>query len=113
MLELAEEENNVTYASVIESGLGSLLCIGCEVFGRWSGQCVELVPELACERTRGVHPRLRRGMALSLQHRWWGVLGIALQKSVAEMVMNAGAGADLATGRLEPTPALSDLELAD
>ena len=38
-------------------------------------------------------------------------MGIALQKSVAEMVANADAGADLATGCLEPTPDLYDLEV--
>ena len=73
----------------------------------------ELVPELGRERTRDLHPRVRRGISYSLQYRWWGVLGIALQKSVAEMVMNAGAGADLAAGRLEPTLLLSDFDLAD
>ena len=38
-------------------------------------------------------------------------LGVALQKSVAEMVVNAEAGADLATGGLEPCPDLGDLEV--
>ena len=38
-------------------------------------------------------------------------MGMALQKSVAEMVANADAGADLATGWLEPSPDLRDLEM--
>ena len=96
---------------MLSTGLGALLCLGCEVYGRWGEQCVKLVPELARVRTRGLHPRVRRGTALALQHRWWGILGIALQKSVAEMVVNAEAGADLATGGLEPCPDLADLEV--
>ena len=108
MLELAEAENKVTYDSVIESGLGFLLCLRCEVFGRWSGQCVKLVPELARECTRGVHPRLRRGMALSLQHRWWGLLGIANQNAMAHLIINARAGVDLLQTQLEPCPPLGD-----
>ena len=96
---------------MLSTGLGALLCLGCEVYGRWGQHCVKLVPQLARERTRGLHPRVRRGTALSLQHRWWGILGVALQKSVAEMVANAGAGADLSTGHLEPTPDPGDLEM--
>ena len=50
-------------------------------------------------------------MALALQHRWWGLLGIALQNSVAHMVVNADAGDDLFECNLEPMPALSDLAI--
>ena len=78
---------------------------------RTLGAAVQLAPELARERSRGLHPRVRRGTALSLQHRWWGILSIALQRSVAGMVANADTGADLATGQLEPSPALCDLDM--
>ena len=47
LLEHAEADNDATYAIVTESGLGHLLCMGSEVFGRWSRQCVDLVPALA------------------------------------------------------------------
>lgn len=60
LLEHAERDNNDNYHEVISSGLGELLCLGCEVFGRWSSQCVKLVPALARERSRGLHPRIRR-----------------------------------------------------
>jgi hypothetical protein len=106
LLELAETENNDTYREVIDSGLGSLQCLGCEVYGRWSTQSVAMVPALARERSRGVHPRLRRGIALSLQHRWWGLLGIAVQRATAHVVRNQLAGVDLAKTQLEPIPPL-------
>ena len=94
---------------LVESGLGVLLRLGCEVFGRWSQQCIELVPALGRERTRGVHPRLRRGVALSLQQRWWGVLGIALQKAVAHIVLTPAVGVDLVQTQLEPLQPFGDL----
>ena len=109
MLEQAETENNTTYQEVVNSGLASLLCLGCEVFGRWSPQCVKLVPTLARERTRRTHPRLRRGLALSLLHRWWGVLGIALQTAVAHLVLSDPAGVDLVQMQLDPSPPFADL----
>ena len=109
LLNHAEEDNNDTYSDVISSGLGVLLCLGCEVYGRWSKQCIDLVPKLARERTRGLHVRVRRGVALSLQHRWWAVLGLALQKSVAHIILSTAAGVDLIASGLEPTPPLGDL----
>ena len=109
LLELAQEDNDDIYHEVRASGLGALRCLGCEVYGRWGQQCVELVPALARERCRGVHPRLRRGMTLSLQHRWWGVLGVALQRSVARLVLNPGRGGNLPQTQLEPASFWADL----
>ena len=112
LLTRAREDNDNIYCEVIDSGLGALLCLGCEVYGRWGPQCVKLVPELARERARGLHPRIRRGTVLSLQHRWWGILGVALQRSVAAMVLNAD-GADLGGAWLEPPPGLAELGAFD
>ena len=108
-MEQAQRDNDAIYHDVVSSGLGHLLCLGCEVFGRWGPQCVELVPALARERSRGLHPRIRRGVAMSLQHRWWGILGVALQNAVAHCVINTNAGADLATTLLEPPVHFADL----
>ena len=108
----AEADNDDTYSDVLSTGLGALLCLGSEVYGRWSRQCVDIVPKLARERTRGLHVRVRRGMALGLQHRWWGILGLAVQRSVAHVVLSSAAGVDLLTTGLEPAPALADLALA-
>ena len=110
LLEHAEADNNATYHEVLTSAAGSLQCLSCEVYGRWGNQPVKLVPALAREFARSMHPRVRRGTAMALQHRWWGLLGIALQKSVARMVLHYDAGDDLYDASLEPTPAIGDLE---
>ena len=101
LLQDAERDNNNTYAEVTSSGLGKLLCLGVETFGRWGSDCIQLVPLLAREHSRGLHPRIRRGCMLGFQRRWWGILGIALQTSVAEMILRDD-GADLPTTLLEP-----------
>ena len=63
-----------------------------------------------CESGREslLHPRVRRGTALALQHRWWGILSISLQKAVARAILR-GEGADLYDSLLEPTPGIADL----
>ena len=106
LLEYAEQDNNRTYHEVISSGLGKLLCLGCEVYGRWSSDCIQLVPLLVREFTRGLHFHVRRGAALAFQRRWFGILGVALQVSVAEMVLR-DTGADLPITLLEPIVGLA------
>ena len=108
LLARATNDNDNTYAAVTASGLGALYCLGFEVFGRWGHQCVELLPLLAREKARGLHPRLRKGAALGYQQRWAGVVSIGVMKAVAAAAMR-GDGADLATTLLEPEPPLADL----
>ena len=96
MLVAAQNENDNTYSDVTRSGLGALYCLGFEVFGRWGKQCAELIPKLAREKSRGMHPRLRRGTALAYQRRWSGLVSVGLMKAVAAAALR-GEGADLAT----------------
>ena len=104
----AEHENDDTYRPVLVSGLGALYCLGSEVYGRWGRQAAGLIPVLARERSRGLHPRLRRGTALSYQTRWSGLIAIAIQRAVAQGRLRS-EGADLPTTLLEEAPALADL----
>ena len=109
LLQTAETINNHTYNDVIASGLGSLQCLGCEVYGRWGPQSVALVPALARERCRNLPARIRRGTTMGLLHRWWGILGTALQRAVAHTILYEYA--DLPTTNLEPTCPLDELEV--
>ena len=58
--------------------------------------------------SRLLHPRVRRGTAIGLQHRWWGILSISLQKAVARAIIREH-GADLHEALLEPVPGIADL----
>ena len=84
--------------------------MGFEVLGRWGRQCIDLVPKLAHEKSRGVHPRLRRGTAFAFQRRWSGLISVALMKAVAAAALR-GEGADIATTPLEPAPGVADLSV--
>ena len=108
LLEIADQDNEATYQPVVESGLGALYCLGCEVYGRWGEPCTRLMHALVRERSRLLHPRVRRGTALSLQHRWWGILSVTLQKAVARAILRE-AGEDLYESLLEPIPGIADL----
>ena len=112
LLEMAEQDNDDNYRPVLDSGIAALKCLGCEVFGRWSSDCASLVPAMAIQRTKALHIRVRRGLALSLQRRWWGILGVALQKAVAHQIQQfRHGGADLLTASLEEPHFLADLDV--
>ncbi len=98
----------VDYREVVETGLGKLLCLGAEVFGRWGSDAVELVPALVREYTRGLPERVRLGAAGGLSRRWWGLLSIAVQRGVAAGVLRH-AGGDFGESALEPPPGVADL----
>ena len=72
---------------------------------------VELLPKLARESARGLHPRLRRSTALGLLHRWSGILSIGLQRGVAHIVAHDN-GADLVRAGWEPPVCWVDLATA-
>ena len=100
-----------TYREVVESGLGSLLCLGCEVFGRWADDVVRIVPAMAAEKARGLPPLVRRGATQTLAARWWGLLAVATQRLVARAVLR-DAGADIVTNLQEDPPGIADLPVS-
>ena len=104
----AHRKNQTDYPEVEQSGLGKLLCLGVEVFGRWGPDPIELVPALAWERARGLPERVRHGAAQALSRRWWGLLSTAVQRAVAAGVLRR-AGGDVGESALEPPPGLADL----
>ena len=69
-----------------------------------------MLPKLAREKARVVHPRLRKGAALAYQRRWAGLVSVALMRAVAAAALRS-EGADLATTLLEPQPSFADLVL--
>ena len=110
-LAAAHRENNRTYPEVGRSGLGRLCCLAVETFGLWGDDPLWLVPAMARERSRGLPERVRQGSQAALCRRWWGLLSIATQRSVARGVLRS-AGGDLADAPLEPAPFMADLPVA-
>ena len=62
----ATRDNVANYRDFVESGLGSLLCLGCEVFGQWVDDVVRIMPAMADEKARGMPPLVRLGATQAL-----------------------------------------------
>ena len=63
---------------------------------------------MARERVQGLPMRIRRGTHLRLLRRWWGFLGLAVQRVVARAALE-GPGADLAHVAVERPPSIAEL----
>ena len=51
---------------------------------------------------------MRVSLQAALSRRWWGLVGVAVQREVARAILRR-AGSDLIDHALEPPPALCDL----
>ena len=100
--------HEVDYPEVRGSHSGRLFCLGVEVFGRWSEDSLFVVRNAARECCRGLPWRVRLSTHTRLLRRWWGLLGLSVQRVVAQSVLR-DSGADLPVSLAERPPGVADL----
>ena len=100
--------HNVDYPEVARSRAARLYSLGVEVFGRWGQECLQLVRAMGREYSAGLPVRVRRATHFRCLRRWWGLLGVGVQRAVAHSVQQ-GIGSDLAQGFQERAPRLAEL----
>ena len=100
---------DVDYPEVPASGVARLCTLGVEVFGRWSVDSIDVVRALAAERCLGLPERVREGTRLRLLRRWWGLLGMATQRLVAQAMTQSPGRADMPDTELDTLVGLADL----
>ena len=79
----AEEAKRVTYHDLVASSRCRLVVLACEVGGRWSDTCVAFVRKCAALRAQGAPPLLRVAAQAAWAARWWAMLGVAQQTTLA------------------------------
>jgi len=84
----AQDRKHTKYPEIIHSQRCQLIVLACEVGGRWSDTCCWLIRELAIWRSRTVSPRLRRSTARAWEARWWSMLSVAVQDSLAATLVD-------------------------
>ena len=100
-----------TYADVHASPQACLLVLGCEVYGRWSDDAVKIVREMAALKAQQAPRRLRNCARHAWSNRWWALIGVGVQRAIAEALLRH-AGFDLQDNApLQPPPPLADLLL--
>ena len=99
----AYADKHRTYGSdVAASGQVAFVVVAAEVFGRFDEHSRDLVRDLVrahCERTC---PLLRRRLELGWHRRWWAILSVAVQVSVASSIVPTAPQFEEGPDRLPP-----------
>jgi len=97
------------YADVVSSGDASLLVLGCETYGRWCADAVNIVRELVALKAREAPPAMRGCARYAWSQRWWALVSVGTQRAVAEALLRHG-GPDLQPNPpVVPAPPLADV----
>ena len=99
------------YADVHASPQACVVVLGCETFGRWCDDAIDLVREMAALKAREAPPLLRAAARHAWSNRWWAHVGVGVHRAIAESLLRH-AGGDLVTcPATEPPPPLTEVLL--
>ena len=104
----AIRDKEATYPELaVPNPYGDLKVLACETGGRWHETARGMVARLVQTKTQTVPPLLRRAAALAYHRRWWSLLSVALQHTVAVSLLDRpGMGCAPGAG---PAPSLGDV----
>ena len=106
----AAESKESTYPELVHSDVVKLTTLACEVGGRWSAECAEVLAKLAMARARASPRHLQLAARLSYENRWWALLSCAQQDSLAATLVDDAVC--LLDGRDGWEPAVVDVVFA-
>ena len=76
-LEKAEQDKAETYSELVDSEVVKLTTLACEVGGRWSDSCADVLARLAAARARAAPRHLQLSVRVAFESHWWALLSIA------------------------------------
>jgi len=102
-LEEAEKPKQRKYHEATQNGRVQLVTLACEVGGRWSPTCINIVTELAKHKASVEPFRLRRAVEFGWHARWWSLLSVTAQRAVAVSLLAVEENASFPSGGFAPS----------
>ena len=87
-LERGERAKETTYPELVDSTDVRLTTMACEVGGRWSTACADLLAQLAAARARAAPRHLQLAARLAYEARWLSLLSCAQQDALAASLVD-------------------------
>ena len=106
----AEDRKRRTYPELCGTRAQRLRVLASEIGGRWSDDCIDLMKLLVQVRARRAPRFLRRSAAVAWKRRWWSILSIAVQTSLASTLEHPANWLPRDAGGFEE-PCLTDVLL--
>ena len=108
-----EEAKQTTYPELARSTDVRLTTLACEVGGRWSEDCSWLVKQLLKVRVAQAPRLFRTSAAQAWKRRWWSLLSVAVQSSLAASLVEPSQRQQAFVGGADAPPLAKVLRLAD
>ena len=87
-IERAHRRKWDTYPEIEAAPEMHLATLACEVGGRWSKECQDVIEQLARVRAREAPAYLRTATKLACAARWWAILSCAQQNALAATLID-------------------------
>ena len=87
-LQRAVQDKRTKYPVLVRSSELRLTTLAAEIGGIWSEDTAVVIDELAHARARSELPRLRASATIAWRHRWWTLLSVATQDSLAATLVD-------------------------
>ena len=84
----AETSKQGTYPELVDSSILRLSTVAGEVGGRWSEDAARLIQDMAFARSREAPRKLRSSAVVAWRKRWWTMLSVATQDTLAATMVN-------------------------
>ena len=84
------ESKASTYPELVDSDVVKLTTLACEVGGRRSTSCADILAQLAAARARAAPRHLQLAARLAFESRWWALLSCAQQDALAATLVDDG-----------------------
>ena len=87
------------------------MVLGCEVYGRWRGDAVRIIREMAALKAQQSPPLLRGCAKNAWSNRWWALVRVGVQRAIAESLLRDGGMNFLGSAPTADTPPLAEVLL--
>ena len=88
-LAIAERRKRAAYPELPRRGPQRLCVLACEIGGRWNDESLRLVAQLVRSRTMRAPAPLRGAATQGWYRRWWGLLSVAVQNTLAATLLGS------------------------
>ena len=86
-LAVAERRKRAAYPELLRRGPQRLCVLACETGGRWNDESLRLVAQLVRSRALRAPAPLRGAATQGWYRRWWGLLSVAVQNTLAATLL--------------------------
>ena len=88
-LAIAERRKRAAYPELLRRGPQRLCVLACEIGGRWNDESLRLVAQLVRSRAMRAPAPLRGAATQGWYRRWWGLLSVAVQNTLAATLLGS------------------------